>query len=64
MVLVPCWQRAQSFFASYHDVACLDVLCPYCAYAEPATNAPLSPTASRNIVRVRHPAAPSQGGQR
>jgi hypothetical protein len=47
MALVPCWQCGQPFYASCHDASCIDALCPYCTYAEPAepaTNAP--PTAT------------------
>lgn len=34
MALVPCTQCRQPFYAACHDGSCLDVLCPYCTYAE------------------------------
>lgn len=34
MALVPCVQCRQPFYASCSDAACVDALCPYCAYAE------------------------------
>ncbi len=36
MALVPCRQCRQPFYASCHDASCVDALCPYCEYAEPA----------------------------
>jgi len=44
MALVPCQQCSQPFYASCHDASCIDALCPYCAYDEPATHAlPVEP---------------------
>ncbi len=40
MALGPCWQCGQPFYRRCHDASCLDVLCPYRAYAEPPTNEP------------------------
>jgi len=40
MALVPCRQCSQPFYASCHDASCVDALCPYCEYAEPASHAP------------------------
>jgi len=34
MALVPCRRCRQPFYASCHDGACIDVLCPYCEYGE------------------------------
>jgi len=49
MALIPCRQCSQPFYASCHDASCIDALCPYCEYAEPATNAP--PATPRLTVR-------------
>ena len=64
MALVACRQCEQPFYASCHDASCIDALCPYCEYAEPAPNeAPvtLDPTTcgatARDSARTPHPAA-------
>jgi len=52
MALVPCRQCSQPFYASCHDASCVDALCPYCEYAEPATSAP-SATAGPPVRDMR-----------
>lgn len=41
MALVPCARCRQPFYASCHDGACHDAVCPYCEYDEmPLMRAP------------------------